>query len=126
MALLEKVFSGDWEGAAPNAKCKQLRSTSNDLYSRSQCQPVSYLSCCLVSRPLKVTQKEKINRSKFGSPEDDIPDVVRPGALLSALLRLQIAMENDKAKLSINTNKIQRVSEIRHEAVLVMKRIAFN
>ena len=50
---------------------------------------------------------------------------MRPGSLLSALLRLQIAMESDKEKLSINKQKIQRVAEIRHEAVHVMKRVAF-
>lgn len=34
-------------------------------------------------------------------------------------------MEKDKDKLAINKRKIERVAEIRHEAVHVMKRVAF-
>uniref|UniRef100_A0A061S5Q0 Uncharacterized protein n=2 Tax=Tetraselmis sp. GSL018 TaxID=582737 RepID=A0A061S5Q0_9CHLO len=92
MALLEKVFRGDWEGAAP---------------------------------PAQETRKERINRAKFKNPDDEAPDVVRPGALLSALLRLQIGMEQDKEKLEANKKKLSRVAEIRHEAVHVMKKVAF-
>jgi len=72
------------------------------------------------------TQKERINRAKFRLPEDDVPDVVRPGALLSTLLRLQVAMEADKDKIADNKRKLTRVAEIRNEALTVMKRIAFD
>lgn len=71
------------------------------------------------------TQKERINRAKFRMPEDEVPDVVRPGALMSTLLRLQIAMEADKNKIQDNKRKLTRVAEIRNEALQVMKRMAF-
>jgi len=92
-ALMEKVFRGDWEGAAPKNR---------------------------------LTQREWINKSKFGGEgEEEAPDVVRPGALLSALLRLHVAMQKDEEKKSINMKKIQRVADIRQEAVRVMNRLAF-
>jgi hypothetical protein len=51
--------------------------------------------------------------------------LIPAGALLAALLRLENGMLQDRQRIGINKNKIDRVATIRQEALEVVRRVAF-